>query len=62
MANLSVDDIDNLRRHGDKTWEEYKEMMKGAFKWDPARLMKDVATGVRYRDGRLKELEHLPGK
>ena len=62
MANLPYDQVDDLRRRGDITWEQYKQMMKGAFKWNPDIAVKDKATGKRDWSGRLTELEHVKEK
>jgi hypothetical protein len=60
--DAAVYHADDLRRRGEITWEEYGNLLRGKLKSSPSEYMKEMALGLRDRDGRLKELQDLGGR
>lgn len=61
MARSGIDDIDDMRRQGQLTWDDYKQLLKGRPQDEWKRLMQEFAQGYRDKDGRLRALQDLGG-
>ena len=61
MARSDIDHIDDLRRRGEITWDDYKQLLKSRPQDDWNMLLKEFAQGIRDKDGRLRRLQDLGG-
>lgn len=61
MSRSDVDYIDSLRRQGQITWDDYKQMLKCRPQSDWQMLLKEFTQGIRDKDGRLRNLQDLGG-
>jgi hypothetical protein len=59
MARRSIDEIDQMRRDAELSWEEYALMLSKRPSEDWKILLGDFARGRRDRKGRLRDLEDL---
>jgi hypothetical protein len=59
MARRAIEQIDEMRRNGQLSWEEYAIMLQERPAADWTRLLSDFGRGIRDRAGRLRELEDL---
>lgn len=58
MARSSIEEVDDARRRGELSWDDYARLLRGHP--DGARLIREFRpTGGRDRQGRLRELEDL---
>ena len=58
MPRMTVNQIDDMRRQGSISWEDYAQLLKGHSEW--SKLIKEFPF-KRNRQGRLRELLDLGG-
>jgi hypothetical protein len=56
-----VEGVDDLRRRGEISWEQYGTLLKGKFVATAGEYMGEIVRGIRDKDGRLRELKDLGG-